>query len=237
MTLQRLVVKPGQIQGETLTLTPEQQHYLQRVLRLRDGAQFIVLDGTGQQWQAALAAHDKATLLAPLAAREAQTVEITLAAALPKQGFDQVVRQVTELGVSRIVPILSDRTMLRPSSHKVQRWQRIVTEAAEQCERAQVPTVLEPTPWTTWLETGKSGLPLIAVARGDPPSLLSVCGSSPQLEIAIGPEGGWTQTEIAAAMATGYQPVSLGCRILRALTAPVAALAVIQAAYGESNRL
>jgi 16S rRNA (uracil1498-N3)-methyltransferase len=233
--MQRVVVNPSQIKGTTLTLTAEQQHYLQRVLRLRDGAKFIALDGTGQQWQAVLTPfNDKATLLAPIAVGESQAVDITLAAALPKQGFDQVVRQVTELGVSRIVPILSDRTLLRPSGNKVQRWQRIALEAAEQCERAQVPAILEPTSWAAWLETGEeTEQRLIAVARGDHPSLLSACGTSPKLEIAIGPEGGWTGAEVAAAVAVGYQPISLGNRILRALTAPVAALAVIQAAFEQ----
>jgi 16S rRNA (uracil1498-N3)-methyltransferase len=219
----------------TLTLTAEQRHYLQHVLRLRAGAAFIALDGVGQQWQATLTTVDgTAMLVSPITPAESQVMDITLAAALPKQGFDLVVRQVAELGVSTIVPILSDRTLLKPSTSKVQRWRRIATEAAEQCERSQVPALLDPMPWAAWL--GQDTPPsqrLIGVARGNHPSLLSVCGQSPLVEIAIGPEGGWTEGEIAAAIAAEYQAVSLGSQILRALTAPVVALAVIQAAYGD----
>ncbi|NJN22885.1 MAG: RsmE family RNA methyltransferase, partial [Leptolyngbya sp. RL_3_1] len=135
MTVQRLVVNPSQIQGNCLTLTAEQWHYLRRVLRLTAGAPFIALDGAGQQWQATLTMTEPlATLMMPIIAAAAP-VEITLAAALPKQGFDQVVRQVTELGVHRIVPILSDRTLLKPSASKIERWRRIAAEAAEQCEQ------------------------------------------------------------------------------------------------------
>lgn len=234
-TQQRLVVNPSQIQGMTLTLTAEQRHYLQHVLRLRQGETFIALDGAGQQWQVALTTVDGlATLVRPIAPTESTAMDITLAVALPKQGFDQVVRQVTELGVGTIVPILSDRSLLKPSASKVQRWRRIAVAAAEQCERSQVPDLWEPMPWAVWLEKGPApSQRLLGIARGEHPSLLSVCGQSCQLEIAIGPEGGWTQGEIAAAIATGYQPVSLGCQILRTITAPVVALAVIQAAYGD----
>ncbi|MDA0265688.1 MAG: 16S rRNA (uracil(1498)-N(3))-methyltransferase [Cyanobacteria bacterium] len=241
VTFQRLVVSPNQIQGTRLTLTAEQRHYLRRVLRLGVGGQFIVLDGAGQQWQAALTAtDDQAVLVAPITPPASQSVDldITLAAALPKQGFDQVVRQATELGVNTIVPILSERTLLSPSASKVQRWRRIATEAAEQCERPRVPTLLEPMAWPLWLTHTDAPCRLICVARGDRPSLLSLGGQflggqSPHLVIATGPEGGWTEAEIATAIAATYQPVSLGNQVLRALTAPVVALAVIQAAYGE----
>jgi 16S rRNA (uracil1498-N3)-methyltransferase len=243
--VQRLVVNPSQIQGSCLTLTTEQWHYLRRVLRLAAGAQFIALDGAGQQWQAALTTTEQvATLMAPIIPAVTASVDITLAAALPKQGFEQVVRQATELGVRTIVPILSDRTLLQPSASKIERWRRIAAEAAEQCEQPWVPTLLAPLAWSTWL--GYADAPnqrLIAVARGDYSSLLSVCWPSPhpasanisppRLEIATGPEGGWTEAEVTSAIATGYQPVSLGKQILRALTAPIAALAIIQAAYGE----
>lgn len=233
MTLQRLMVQPQQVQGATLTLTAAQQHYLQRVLRLRPGDRFIALDGHGRHWLAALTTAATAQLLESLTPAPAQPQPpLTLAAALPKQGFDDVVRQATELGVDRIVPILSDRTLLRPSDHKLQRWRRIATEAAEQCERSRLPQIEAPLPWTDWVgQTSPEPCHLIAVARQDSPPLLAHC---PQLVhrpvvIAIGPEGGWTEAEIATAIAAGYLPVTLGDTVLRAVTASVAALSILHA--------
>lgn len=151
--MQRVVVQSDQIQGSTLTLTHDQGHYLQRVLRLGPGGQFLALDGQGRQWIATLGEETGQATLGPVLVVTRPTLAaITLAVALPKQGFDQVVRQATELGVECIVPIVSDRTLLRPSSQKLQRWQRIATEAAEQCERPTVPQILPPHPWLNWLE-------------------------------------------------------------------------------------
>lgn len=234
--MQRVVVDPAQIEAERLTLTADQSHYLQRVLRLQAGDRFLALDGQGQMWEATLQADStQATLLAappetcpPLVERP----HITLAAGLPKQGFDDVVRQATELGVDEIVPILSDRTLLKPSANKVQRWRRIAAEAGEQSERLTVPHLREPLTWSKWLTHESQDCRLICVARRTAPSLLAVGLSiaHPRLvEVAIGPEGGWTDAEIESAIAHGYQPVTLGSAILRAVTASIAALSVLQA--------
>lgn len=233
--MQRLVVDPTQIEGGVLTLTAAQQHYLQRVLRLGVNDRFLALDGRGQIWeatlqtdaaQATLTTFSQAALAAPLS----QT-KITLAACLPKQGFDEVVRQVTELGVDEIVPIVSDRTLPRPSAHKLQRWRRIAAEAGEQSERLTVPLIREPLAWSNWLARESQDFRLICVARQTVPPLLSVCLMShfTHIEVAIGPEGGWTESEITAAIARGYQPVTLGASILRAVTASVTAIGLLRA--------
>ncbi|MEM6436606.1 MAG: RsmE family RNA methyltransferase, partial [Cyanobacteria bacterium P01_D01_bin.115] len=116
--MQRVIVSPSQIIDTTLTLTADQQHYLKRVLRLQAGDRFLALDGQGHLWLAALATETTQATLTPVsepttAAAVAAKPHITLAACLPKQGFDDVVRQVTELGVDQIVPLLSDRTLPR----------------------------------------------------------------------------------------------------------------------------
>jgi len=235
--VQRVVVDPAQIDADRLTLTIAQRHYLQRVLRLKGGDRFLALDGQGQIWTATLAPDGDQALLTTLGitdpARLAPQPRVTLAAGLPKQGFDDVVRQATELGADTIVPILSDRTLLRPSANKVQRWRRIATEAGEQSERLTVPTVKAPLTWPQWLAQESQDLRLICVARQQSaPSLLSVCLSTPApaLEVAVGPEGGWTEAEVNSAIAHGYQPVALGASILRAVTASITALSVLQAA-------
>jgi 16S rRNA (uracil1498-N3)-methyltransferase len=234
--VQRIVVQAGQIQGDRLQLTTDQHHYLQRVLRLRLGDRFLVLNGEGALWLATLISDTQAQLaIAPeaIAASDGSLPPITLAAALPKQGFDEVVRQATELGVTEIVPIISDRTLLRPSPNRLQRWQRIAAEAGEQSERLRVPHVKEPVTWLDWLEKESQDLRYLCVARKDVPSLLAVylATAMPAVEVAIGPEGGWTDAEIAAAIARGYHPVSLGRSILRSVTASITALSILRAGF------
>ena len=221
--------------ADQLTLTAEQQHYLQRVLRLKVGDRFLALDGQGHLWEAVLQADSSLATLKNLSqsrlTNAASQIKITLTACIPKQGFDEVVRQVTELGVDEIVPILSDRTLPRPSANKLQRWRRIATEAGEQCERLTVPLIREPLAWSSWLAQESQDSRLICVARQSVPSLLSVGLSYPftAVEVAIGPEGGWTEAEVTQALNHGYQPVSLGPSILRAVTASVTAIGILQA--------
>lgn len=235
--MQRLVVDAEQIVGENLRLTTDQQHYLQRVLRLKVGDRFLALNGKGDWWLATLQADAQAQLSPGSEASSSPPPRpqprITLAAALPKQGFDDVVRQVTELGVDIIVPIISDRTLLRPSAHKLQRWRKIAAEAGEQSERLTVPTLMEPFAWQDWLQRESQDHRYLCIARRDAPSLLAVCLAKPpySVEVAVGPEGGWTEAEIAAAIAHQYQPVSLSQSILRAVTASVTALSILRSGF------
>ncbi|NJP12595.1 MAG: 16S rRNA (uracil(1498)-N(3))-methyltransferase, partial [Leptolyngbyaceae cyanobacterium RU_5_1] len=150
--LQRVVVDPANIKPPWILLTSEQQHYLSRVLRLTVGDRFIAMDGQGQSWIASLVHPDppnqlRAQILESVLTQTELPIAVTLVIALPKGNtFDEVVRQVTELGVSSIAPVISDRTLLNPSPPKLERWQRIAQEAAEQSERQIVPTLLPPIP-------------------------------------------------------------------------------------------
>ena len=144
------------------------------------------------------------------------------------------------------MPILSTRSLLKPSPQKLDRWQRIAQEAAEQSERQIVPEILAPQTWTEALQTWNASHSacFICVARGDRPPLWNELKQTFTLEethpereaqkepvtaivVAIGAEGGWTETEVNEAIEMGYQPVSLGARILRAVTAPLVALSLI----------
>lgn len=233
--MQRLMVEPDQVVADRLCLSSPQQHYLYRVLRLGAGQQFVALDGQGQQWIATLTAKPDVAAIAPLPLSPSATqAPITLAIALPKgSGFDDVVRQTTELGVSTLQPIISDRTLHQPNPKKLERWQRIAAEATEQSERLLLPQILPPLPWRDYLKQAIEGNRWICVARGDAPHLLAVAQASDPAcpaVVATGPEGGWTEAEVAGAIAAGFQPVSLGPYILRAVTAPLAALALVTAA-------
>lgn len=227
--LQRLVITPSQLQDQQILLTSEQQHYLSRVLRLRQGDRFIAMNGEGQCWLAVLAA--KAQILEPISIQTELPVAITLLVALPKgSGFEDVVRSCTELGVSCIAPVISDRTLLHPSPQKLERWRRIVTEAAEQSERQIVPAILDPVPFVAALSSVVSDRKYICVARGNSPHFKDCLQERDRtIVIATGPEGGWTAAEVEAAVAAGFQPVSLGQRVLRAVTAPIVALSIAAA--------
>ena len=204
-----------------------------RVLRLRDGDKFIVMDGMGKWWLARLQG-EQGEVLEPLEVKTELPVAITLMMALPKgNGFDEIVRCCTELGVTSIAPVLSDRTLLNPSPQKLERWQRIASEAAEQSERAVVPTILQPVAFNTAIKETTATHRYICEARGDYPHLQQVINKTAnEIIIAIGPEGGWTNQELEIAIASGFQPISLGRRILRAVTAPIVAISLI-AAYFE----
>jgi 16S rRNA (uracil1498-N3)-methyltransferase len=224
------VITASQIHDQQIALTVEQQHYLHRVLRLKSGDRFIAMDGQGHNWLAALTS-DQAQILEPIHAHSELPISVTLVLALPKgNGFDDVVRQVTELGVTCIAPVISDRTLLHPSANKLERWRRIAQEAAEQSERQIVPEILQPVSWSDRLKLETCDRRLICLARGNSPHLLNDLLAEPtpaSITLAIGCEGGWTDAEIASAIAAGFQPVSLGRRILRAVTAPIVALSLV----------
>ncbi len=228
----RLVVNPEQIQKQQITLDAQQQHYLLRVLRLRNGDRFIVLDGIGNAWLAEIKGQSAQIIEAVEMATELP-VSLTLITALPKgSGYEQIVRCCTELGVSNFIPVISDRTILKPSPSKVERWRKIAIEAAEQSERQIVPTIFEPVKFVTAIQNSISvQAKYICVARGNISSLWNCLQTRNSLEIMIatGCEGGWTETEITEAIANGYQPVSLGDRILRAVTAPITASSLVMA--------
>ncbi len=234
--LQRLVVAPEQIQDNRVQLTSAQQHYLGRVLRLVAGEQFVVMDGRGHWWRAQLAnGLDSACLLEVMPHHSELPVSVSVAVALPKgSGFDEVVRQLTELGAARILPVLSARTLMQPSSGRLARWRRIAQEATEQAERSLVPEVAEPLPFPDLLRlSSPETRQYLCVARGQPPGLLTLArlrGAETAILLATGPEGGWTEAEQQSAQAAGFQPVSLGARVLRAVTAPVVAMGLVAAA-------
>ncbi|NES81389.1 MAG: 16S rRNA (uracil(1498)-N(3))-methyltransferase [Moorea sp. SIO2B7] len=238
--LQRLVINPTQKQDDQIILKPQQQHYLRRVLRLGDSDRFVAMDGHGKSWLAQLS-QDKAEILNPLSQTPTElALNVTLMVALPKgNGFDEVVRCCTELGVTTFIPVISDRTLIKPSPNKLQRWRRISQEAAEQSERQIVPTIVEPIKFTTAL-TQSNDLRTdcyICVARGDAPHLLDSLQNKEQhkIVIATGPEGGWTASEVQGATSAKFHPVSLGNRILRAITAPIVALSLVASIAETAN--
>lgn len=227
----RLVVTPQQIQKTRITLDKEQLHYLLRVLRLQHGDRFIAMDGEGNSWLTQISDRS-AEIIEKIEVETELSVALTLITALPKgSGYEEVIRCCTELGASSFMPVISDRTILNPSSHKVQRWRKIATEAAEQSERQIVPRISEPIKFSLAIANPRSvSDKYICVARGNLPTLWNCLDSTAaEIIVATGCEGGWTEAEVEAAIACGFQPVSLGRRILRAVTAPITASSLVMA--------
>ena len=243
--VQRITVIAEQCRGSVLTLTADQAHYLVDVLRLSVGDRFIAQDGEGTQWTAAL----KATSAKPFQANILETLHHTtttaplrlIAAPTKGNSFDQVIRQATELGVTHIHPVITQRTVLKPSSNRLARWQRIAAEATEQSERVTIPKILDPVPFAQHLislisEEDCADIKYICSARTNNPHLLAAVQSKissenlPGITLGIGPEGGWTSREISDAIRSGYEEVSLGPVILRAVTASITALSLTAAA-------
>jgi 16S rRNA (uracil1498-N3)-methyltransferase len=251
--LQRITIIPSQIHEDRIALTAEQHHYLTRVIRLRTGGQFQAIDGDGRCYLAEISPESSPRT----AVNTAQIVEIlatsvgganpelpqsvTLICALPKgNNFDDLVRACTELGVTTILPAISDRTLLNPSPQKLQRWRKIAQEAAEQSERLVVPIIAEPQALKTIFDglTDRANK-YLCEARGEYPHLLTSLQSTQLIDlpimIAIGPEGGWTDGEIQLSIDCGFQLVSLGSRILRTITAPIVALSIVTAAIEQGH--
>jgi 16S rRNA (uracil1498-N3)-methyltransferase len=254
--LQRVVLQPQQclqplLASAQIELAPAQQHYLTHVLRLKPGAEFIALNGKGQWWRAELLADlQTAVIVEEIIANTELSIPVTLAIAMPKgNGMESIIRICTELGVNQIVPLWSDRTVVRPGismgAQKLERWQRIAQEASEQSLRTYVPEIFEPQAFRDWVGTdGDRGdrqnhqHKLIATTQGDRPHLLSAMleiwseiggTNAGNIIVTTGPEGGWTKAEEEIAFAQGFQPVSFGDRILAATTAPVVALSIVSA--------
>ncbi|MGC1307135.1 MAG: 16S rRNA (uracil(1498)-N(3))-methyltransferase [Phormidesmis sp.] len=254
--IQRITIDVHQRQGLALSLKADQSHYLQRVLRLKKGDQFIAQNGRGQQWLAVLTEQPEQAQILKEVCSSGLVAPLHLISALPKgNSFDQVVRQSTELGMTHLYPVFTQRTLLKPSENKLSRWRRIAAEASEQSERITVPEVFEPMAFQSCLALlqahllpdNKNNLCYLCAARQpdsfhllsqlqkdmasvDRASTLSSSVQLPSVTLAIGPEGGWTTDEITVAKSYGYKIVSLGSVILRAVTAPITALSLVTAA-------
>jgi len=244
--LRRLLIDPQRFpagerdqgeRGPAFGLEPSEVHYLGRVLRLRRGDRLSVIDGCGQLWSAVLVAADRLELEQPveqpLQRQPARTPSLGLAMAVPKRDADLVWRMATELGADHLHPLLAQRTAVR-GRLPLERWQVIVREATEQCERLWLPRFHPDAMALDWLSSPPIGGGLLATTRRpDLPLLGQVLArwevEAPvppsSLTLAIGPEGGWSEQEEEAAMAAGWQAVSLGEPILRSSTAAVAGLA------------
>ena len=239
--LQRLIFSPEQFLTDTVEFNAEQKKYLTKVLRLQNQDQFIAMDGQGHWWLAEI--HDNhGKILEAIAINNELPVSITLIAAPPKgNGFENVVHSATELGVKQILPLISKRTVLKPNANKINRWQKIAQEATEQSFRQFMPKV-SPSVLLKDLnaELKKLEIQEVFFCSTQPgiqtlaQAYRSKVTSKPQsIAILTGPEGGWTNQEEELLYQSGFNGISLGSRILRAVTAPLCALSILSQLISE----
>jgi 16S rRNA (uracil1498-N3)-methyltransferase len=228
------------VAGATLALPPGASRHVQ-VLRLQPGDALTLFDGQGGQWQAEVLAIGRKDVTARLMAHQPLDCElrtpVTLALGMPaNERMDALVEKATELGVATIAPLVCERSVLRLAGDRAERrvahWQAVAVAACEQSGRNRVPQVLPPQPLRDWLAgMPVGGLRLVLSLADDAQPLRMRLGAAGGVPISLlsGPEGGLSPAELAAAAAAGHLPTTLGARVLRADTAPLAALAVIAA--------
>jgi 16S rRNA (uracil1498-N3)-methyltransferase len=241
----RVRIPPGMQVGEQLTLPTSEAHYVAHVLRLQSGDDVQAFDGAGQAFQLRLLAVSLAgvegQLLTALPSWEETTRPIILGQGLPKGAkMDVIVEKCSELGLTTLVPLQTERTVVQVAGReagKLARWRRVAEAAARQCRRQvcldlQAPVSLEdfcatyhtaPVKIVCWEEEQTQGLRQV---------LHTLAGQSP-IVVLIGPEGGLTAQEVAVARSYGFLPVSLGPRLLRTETAAIAVTSIIRYSLGE----
>ena len=224
-----------------------QAHHVIHVLRLQAGAPLTLFDGRGSEYPALIKRIDKSgltlTVSSPREVSRESPLQVMLAQGVSSgERMDYTVQKCVELGVTAIQPLITQRSVVRLNGERAEKrvahWQAIAASACEQCGRNVVPQVLPVQPLMKWLGMPSNG------ANGDQGAryLLSPQSNTrlrdlarPQsaLTLLIGPEGGWNAEETASAHLAGFAPLTLGPRVLRTETAAPAALAALQAQWGD----
>lgn len=233
-SLPRLFVRQPLSDGATIALDPNQANYLGNVLRLGLGAELLVFDGLSGEWLARVADAGKKrmTLSVERQMRESESIpDVWLAFAPVKRAqTDWLVEKATELGVARLIPVMTQRTVAERV--RLDRLESIAIEAAEQCGRTRVPQIVEPLPLKRLIEELDPGRHLYFADEGGGEPVASSFAEGPAV-ILVGPEGGFTEEERQFVRGSRASAISLGPRILRAETAALAALASYMAIAGD----
>jgi 16S rRNA (uracil1498-N3)-methyltransferase len=242
MRLNRVYTGQPLAAGDEVALPEAAAYHVGRVLRLRAGAPLVLFDGSGADFRGEIIAVEGDRVRVLVGERTTGLREsplaITLVQAVSRgERMDWTLQKATELGVRRIQPVLSARSVVRLDEHqgakKLRHWQAIVAGACEQCGRSVLPEVRAPLDLSRFLaEAPRDGQRLVLSPSG-PASLAGLASAAARVELLIGPEGGLEDAELDAALRTGFAPVRLGPRVLRTETAGIVALAVLQALWGD----
>lgn len=248
MSTNRFFISASDIRGDRVELSSEQSHQISHVLRLKPGDTIVVLDNSGAEYNVTLTTVDRKETVGQVTGTQRSAgepaIELTLfQSLLIREKFEWVLQKGTEVGVAEFVPLLTERGLVRTKSiedNKLDRWQRIVMEAAEQSHRGRVPQLLPAAPFDKAVQGLREFNRVLIAAPGDGVvtlrEALKGIGSPASVGLMIGPEGGFTEDEVALACANGAVRVGLGPRILRTETAATVTCALVLYELGEMNR-
>lgn len=240
MRLNRLFLDQPLIPGTALSIAQGPARHLAQVLRLAVGAPLVVFNGDGHDYGAHVSESNKSGVIlmieTPGEREPDPPIEIELALGISKgDRMDYAVQKSVELGVGKITPLFSERSMVQLSGVRLTRrlahWNGVIIGACEQSGRRRLPRLETATPFADWISQAPvNGLMLDPQATD---ALASLPRPSGPLTLVVGPEGGLSPKERALATRHGFRGVRLGPRILRTETAPLAAITVIQALWGD----
>ena len=239
------IYQPGTLHtGLRLTLPDSAANHVARVLRLQPGAPLALFNGEGGEYAATLLSVAKRSVEVELGEYHATATEspltLTLAQGVAKgERMDYVVQKATELGIVRIVPLITEHCAVNLSGERMEKrlrhWQAVAISACEQCGRNTPPQLVSPVALETWLQQALLGIGITLDPRATQ-TLNDLPTTTEAATVLIGPEGGLSEREIALARAAGYHALRLGPRILRTETAALAAVALAQARWGDLGR-
>lgn len=228
--------------GGRVSLSESALAHLVRVLRLGVGDDFALFNGDGGDYHARLVSVGKRTAEADILDRTAvdneSALQVTLAQGIARgEKMDLILQKATELGVARIAPLLTDRTEVRLEperlAKKMQHWRGVLAAACEQCGRAMLPQLLEPQPLASFAAADSSSRRFTLNPRGGIALSAAALNAQDTVTVLIGPEGGLSERDLAALRAARFEGLRLGPRILRTETAGLAAIAGLNALYGD----
>ncbi len=237
MGRRRFFVSAESIRDGAACLPDDQAHHLRNVLRLRNGDVVEIFDGKGGGYSGEIELLKTGVFvrrLRPIAAQESR-VRVILAAALIKPSkFDWILQKATELGVQEIIPLNTQRSDVgtggNKTANRMQRWERIVMEASKQCRRSTLPRIHEPQSFADFLSGKEFASCTRYMLYEQAPNIWNpgTATFSEGVVLGIGPEGGWDEGEVELAKTAGYETFSLGPWILRAETAAITAISILQ---------
>jgi 16S rRNA (uracil1498-N3)-methyltransferase len=239
--MHRIFLHKSALLKQPVSITGEKAHYLFSVLRCKTGDTLVITDEQGLSSTAQILTVSKKEVSITITGNYVMNTESTLNVILIQgllkgEKMDFVVQKATELGVTSIIPVITERSQLR-GTRKRSRWQKIAEEGSRQSARTKVPEVFEAADYTKvfHLPVVKSGKGIIFWEEGEDKLSLVIRNLSREnhLTLLIGPEGGFSEREAALAAENGFFISSLGSRILRAETASIAAISIIQYSLGD----
>ena len=233
---------PDAAPGGRIALPEHSAHHARDVLRLRAGTAIRVFDGRGAEYDAVLETvtrHDVSGRITGATAPRPESPLRAILAMSPLKGdrMELAIQKATELGVAEIRPVVTARTdaAARPAlkGARQDRWEKVASGAAEQCGRATVPGIAPTATLAEFMADPPAGTRLVLLERNEGQPALASLPRPDAVTVLIGPAGGWEPSEIRRLAEAGFQPVSLGPRILRAETAAIAALTAVQVLWGD----